>query len=137
MACRTETKTIGERECSATQWSAEKAILMKLKLAKAFGPALLSLVNNDNESDVNLVDSISLLFATSSPEECFALLKETLMGVAINDKRLTSLAFNEVFDADNLFDVYKIFIFVLQVNYGNLLKGQWAESLLVKIEEHT
>jgi len=31
-------------------------------------------------------------------------------------------------------DVYKVFMFVVKVNYGNLLKGQKAEALLARVQ---
>ena len=150
MACRTESKVIGEKEYSVTQWPADKAMLMKFKLTKTFGASLAKLANlgnitkksksSENEEMSVISDSLNSLFESSSPDEIMALIKLSIEGVAVGDpgesaRRITSTSFNEVFSADDLLEIYKVFLFVLQVNYGNFLKGQWAENLLVKVKE--
>lgn len=140
MACKTETKQIGEREYSVTQWPVDKSILMKFKLVKALGPSLAKLASaskEDSDDMSNLSESLSSLFENSSPEELVSLMKECLLGVAIEGKRLTDSSFNEVFEPDDIMEIYKVFIFVIQVNYANFLKGQLVENLLVKVKEQT
>ena len=46
MACKTETKQIGDHEYSVTQWPAEKSMLMKFRLAKAFGASLATIMED-------------------------------------------------------------------------------------------
>ena len=133
MACKTEWTYVGEREFSATQWNAEKSLLMKFKLLNIFGASLASMVTGSNDAD-SLSKGLESLFDNSSPEKILEIIKEAIMGVAVDGKRMTATSFNEVFDTENLMDVYKVFIFVLKVNYGNFLKGRLGGELLNKVE---
>lgn len=145
MACRTETKQIGEREFSVTQWPASKAMLMKLKLVKAFGVSLTKLASSTSDQSKGkkkeeqeiaaLSDGLASLFESNSPEELVALMRACIEGVACDGKRITQTSIDEVFSPDDLIEIYKVFIFVIQVNYGNFLKGQWADNLLAKVKE--
>ncbi len=139
MSCKTEQHTIGEREYSVTQWSAQRAILTKLKLIKTFGAALSVLAGQATGEDADeagaLSEGLSILFNNSSPEEILELMTDCIIGVACDGKRITKTSFEELFSGDNLMDVYKVFLFVMRVNYGNLMKGQLAESFLTKIKE--
>lgn len=129
MACKTETKQIGDHEFSVTQWPAEKAILNKLRLLKIFGAAFAALASKEGEDEAGkLSDSLSIIFDNSQPEEIAKLLKDFIVGVACNGTRITESSFTEIFSGDNLMDAYKVFLFVIQVNYSNLLKGQWANK---------
>ena len=144
MSCKTETKVIGDNEFSVTQWPADKAILMKMKLGKTFGAsigkiaamALESTKNkvSDSEQAKALSEGISILFDSNSPEEIMNLIKSSVIGVACDGTKITETTFNQIFSGDDLMDVYKVFMFVIKVNYGNLLKGQKAESLLARVQ---
>lgn len=138
MTCKTETKTIGEREFSVTQWSAEKALLMKLKLLKVIGPSVASLASNSDGNEVEaFAKGLEKLFQNSEPEQILDLIKQCLVGVAIDGTRLTESRINENFDADSLMDMYQVFLFVLKTNYGNFMKGQLAQKLVAKMEGET
>jgi len=142
MACQTETTQIGDHEYSVTQWPAEKAILMKMRLAKTFGASLASIVANsqggnkssDSDDAKALSEGLSMLFQANSPEEVTNLIKESVIGVAMDGTKIMESRFNEVFSGDSLMDVYKVFMFVIKVNYGNLLKGQRVEGFLAKLQ---
>lgn len=146
MACKTETKQIGDHEYSVTQWPAEKSMLMKFRLAKAFGASLAAIMGNASQSDkkkntdkedaLALSEGLSTLFNSNSPEELVALMKNCVVGVACDGKRITETSFNELFSGDELLEVYKVFIFVLQVNYSNLFKGQLADRFLAKMKDN-
>lgn len=147
MACKTETKQIGDHEYSVTQWPAEKSMLMKFRLAKAFGASLATLMGNSPQTAKNkkpteqdealaLSEGLSVLFQSNSPEELVALMKNCVVGVACDGKRITESSFNELFSGDELLEVYKVFVFVLQVNYSNLFKGQLADRFLAKMKEN-
>ena len=142
MGCKTETKRIGDHEYSVTQWPASKAFLMKFKLAKIFGASIAMIgtvamaSDNDDAKDAKaLADGLTTLFESNSPEDITALLKESVIGVAYSGQRITESSFEELFSGDKLLDVYKIFLFVIKVNYGNLLKGQSVERLLANVTE--
>ena len=144
MACNTETTEIGDHEFSVTQWPAEKAILMKMKLAKTFGSSIGKIASmalksskdkaNEGEEAEAFSQAIAMLFESNSPEEVTALIKTAVIGVACDGTRITETSFNQTFSGDNLMDVYKVFMFVVKVNYGNLLKGQKAEALLARVQ---
>lgn len=143
MACRTETKQIGNNEYSATQWPAEKSLLMKFRLTKVFGASLSSLLGvvdfksmsvEDSKLEVALSSAINSLFSSATPEEAVSLIKECIVGTAIGDTRITDTKFNEVFSGDDMMDMYKVFFFVLKVNYGNLFKGQKVGDFLAKVK---
>lgn len=145
MACNTETKQIGDHEYSVTQWPADKSMLMKFRLAKAFGASIASLMgsspskdkkNTEQEEAKALSEGLSTLFRSNSPEELVALMKNCVVGVACDGKRITESSFNELFSGDDLLEVYKVFVFVLQVNYSNLFKGQLADRFLAKMKEN-
>jgi hypothetical protein len=142
MACQTETTQIGDHEYSVTQWPAQKAILMKMRLAKTFGASLASIVANsqggkkssDSDDAKGLSEGLNMLFQANSPEEVTSLIKETVVGVSMDGTRIMDSRFDEVFSGDNLMDVYKVFMFVIKVNYGNLLKGQKVEGFLARVQ---
>ena len=147
MACKTETKQIGDNEYSVTQWPAEKSMLMKFRLAKAFGASLATLMGNSPQTTKNkkpteqgealaLSEGFSVLFQSNSPEELVALIKNCVVGAARDGKRITESSFNELFSGDDLLEAYKVFVFVLQVNYSNLFKGQLADRFLAKMKEN-
>lgn len=147
MACKTETKQIGDHEYSVTQWPAEKSMLMKFRLAKAFGASLATLMGSspkpkkgkevtEQDEALALSQGLSVLFQSNSPEELVALMKNCVIGTACDGKRITETSFNELFSGDDLLEVYKVFVFVLQVNYSNLFKGQLADRFLAKMKEN-
>lgn len=143
MACKTETKEIDGVEYSVTQWPAETALLNKMKLIKIFGASLGLLISGldmakDAEIDLSDVDfsgAIAKIFESTDPEELVSILKSCIVGVACNDKRITNSSFTELFSGDSLSSVYKIFIFVIQVNYSNLLPSQLIAKMLAKAKK--
>jgi len=145
MSCKTETKQIGDHEFSVTQWPADKAILMKMKLGKAFGASIGKIAaialestkkqTTDSEQAEALSEGITMLFESNSPEDITKLIKDSVIGVAVDGTKITETTFNQIFSGDDLMDVYKVFIFVIKVNYGNLFKGQKAEALLAKVQD--
>lgn len=140
MSCRTETQEIGMAEYSVTQWPATKAIVMKMRLLKTFGASVAILAGGalggkgKSEDTKSLSDGLHALFQDSSPEEIVALMKECVIGVACDGEKITSSSFEKLFSGDELTEVYKVFLFVLKVNYANLMKGQKAEKLLAKMQ---
>lgn len=136
MACETQTKQIGEHEYSVTQFPAEKAMITKLKLIKCLGPAfafLSSVEKGDEEKEFSR--AIELLFENSSPEDIVALVKQCVVGVARDGKKMIEADFNSYFSGDELLNAYKVFFFVLEVNYANLIPGRMS-GLLAKAKEN-
>ena len=144
MACNTETKEIGNHEYSVTQWPATKSMIMKVRLIKTFGATIAKIasqVSNDSKKDGDKADAnalsegLSLLFQNNSPEEVVNLIKECIVGVACDDKIITNSSFDMLFSGDDQLEAYKVFLFILKVNYANLMKGQLATRLLAKVQE--
>lgn len=145
MSCKTETTQIGDHEYSVTQWAADKSILMKMKLAKTFGASIGLIASvalestkkkiSEAEEAKALSEGIATLFESNSPEEVTKLIKDCVIGVAVDGTKITETTFNQIFSGDDIMDVYKVFMFVIKVNYGNLLKGQKAEALLAKVKD--
>lgn len=136
MAVKTESIIIDEREFHVTQWSAEKALLNKFKLLKMFGSSLSMLASGldqkqkASEIEVKAIgEAIHELFQNTEPTELTATMKQCIVGVAEDGKRITESSFNQSFGADDLMVIYRLFLFVLQVNYSNFLKGQLGEKL--------
>ncbi len=138
MACETESKAIGDHEYTVTQWPAETAILMKFRLVKLFGASLAKLIEHPKQDDngANLSGFVSELFANASPEDMLATLKQCVVGVTCDEKRITNSTFTELFSGNNLPDVYKVFVFVLQVNFSNLFSGQKMEEVMAKLKKN-
>jgi len=142
MSCKTESKQIGDHEFSVTQWPVEKAMLMKFRLAKTFGAPLASIIGNssddknssDQDDALAISQGLSTLFQNSSPEDLVGLIKSCVIGTGCDGTRITETSFNELFSGDDMVEVYKVFIFVLRVNYANLFKGQLASRLLAKTQ---
>ena len=138
MGCNTESKTINDREYSVTQWPAQKAMVNKFKLAKAFGPALTTMIGSTGEGlteeqEANkLSNGLASLFQSNSPEELVELITSCVIGTACDGARITDSSFTTLYSGDNLSEAYRVFIFVLQVNYSNLFKGQLVDNLLAK-----
>ena len=142
MTCKTESKTIGDHEISVTQWPATKAITMKFRLGKVFGATLAIIagqVSDEDSTDAADAEAISkgfsVLFESNSPDDIVALLKECVIGVGCDETKITAGSFETLFSGDDLLQVYQIFIFVLKVNYANLMKGQFADQILARIQK--
>ena len=136
MACKTETKTIGEHDYSVTQWNATKAIITKMKLIKCFGPAMGSLVV-ENSNDIDIGNAFAKLFSNYNPEEMVELFKECIIGVSCDGTFITGSKFEELYSGDNLLDAYKVFMFVVKTNYASLMKSKGVGRLLSKLKPMT
>lgn len=139
MTCKTETKTIGERDYSVTQWPAEKSMLMKFRLTEILGPSLAQLAKlKDPSKDIDefkvFSSALSELFKTNKPQDVVDMIKDTVIGVAVDSTKMTNSKFDELFSGDDLIECYKVFLFVLKVNYSNLFKGQLVDNLLAKLQ---
>ena len=130
MACKTEMIEIGDHKYHVTQWNATRAMFMKVKLIQAFGGVLSALSKAKDE--VALLECLSAAFEKSDPAEITKLVKECVIGVARNGTKITDSQFDMVFDADSLIDVYKLFVFVIKVNYQGFMNGQGIKETLSK-----
>lgn len=141
MACKTETTKIGKRTLTTTQWPADKAFLMKLKLVKIFGAPIAALASgmsgNSEEQIKALAEGTSTLFKNADEEQVFGIIRQCIIqNVFCDGERIVESNFNEVFQTDDIMDIYKVFLFVIKTNYGNLFKGQKAQDFLAKVQEN-
>jgi hypothetical protein len=139
MGCKTETKEIGNNTYTVIQWPAEKSMLIKFKLINVFGESFGKIIANakavtkeegsaedKTKGFEQLCAVISDVFAKHSPENVLKLMKEVVFAATVvnetypNGIKFTKSVFEELYQ-DNLLEFYKVFAFVLQVNYSHFL----------------
>ena len=135
MACKTETFVADGVEYSVTQWPAEKAMLMQLKIMKVIGPVFATLAAEQDDVGDTIAAAINSLFSSSSPDEILSIIKESIIGnVAADGRRINATDFTERFSGDSLLNVYLVFAFVVRVNYSAFIRGQLAADMLTKLK---
>lgn len=140
MTCNTKNEIIDGVEYSVTQWPAEKAMVIKFQLIKLFGPSLAAIINQqDNELDGEVIGGIvEKLFSSHSPEQMVSLMKDTMLGVGISGpelkaRKFQSADFNLLFSGDAMVNAYKVFFFIVKVNYENLISGHRLGDTMAKV----
>ena len=127
MPCKTENTQIGEVTYSVTQWPAEKALVIKLRLLALLGPSLAAVIGQDEkEFDSSVIMSaIDSIFSSHSPEQIVTLMKDCMIGIGLphEDRKFIASDFSTLFSGDELVNSYKVFLFIVKVNYGNLISG--------------
>jgi len=135
MSCKEETRAIGEHNVYCRQWSAEKAIVTKFKIAKIFGASFASLAtaltSKNAESEVG--NAISTLFDKNDPKQIYKFIRTIVESATIDSERITDKNFDELF-RDDLGLFYKIFGFVLEVNYSDFFGGKLGKSIKAKMD---
>lgn len=149
MACETETKIIDGIEYSCTQYSAKKGAIFKLRVMKMFGPSVKKLLpalptkaknKKENSTAIDQVNillaAMNALFEKADPEEIIDLIWQMLgTGNTCRDEvKLSEATLDQYFSGNDLSTVYKVFIFVLKVNYADFFKGQRAKEALAAVE---
>lgn len=129
---RSETRTIGGRDTSSTQFPAMRAIPLIVRLGKVVGPALVQLLSGDVDDietmlkkDVSVITSaITELLFSLQPDGVTKLLRDLLQnttvtheGVAIDLNSDTSI--NGVFSGAALVYLVPTVKFVLELNFGD------------------
>lgn len=165
MSCKTETTFInqwvdgeilnniqqpGEEkdvEYSCTQYSAKVSAIFKLRVMKVFGSSIKHIiaalptgtkkVSAQKQIDA-IVNAVNALFDSASPDEVIDLIWEMLStdSTCREGQRLNGALLDQYFSGDNLGSIYKLFIFVLRVNYAGFFKGQRAQEALAVAEKH-
>ena len=135
MALKKETKEINGKSYLCIQWDAEKAYLMKFRILKVLGSSLTHLIEAISVKDENvqleiLSKSMNDLFLTNKPEEILELLKEVVCSCIVDGERMSTSKFASDFAGD-LKTPYKIFAFVLKVNYSDFLGGSVTVSKMM------
>lgn len=144
MSCKTESTQIGNHEYSVTQWPAEKSVLMKFRLAKALGSSLSKIATALSSNNVTKEDKmaafsegVSELFKNSSPEELSKLIKDCVVNGYCDGTMITETSYNELFSGDSIADLYKVFFFVIKVNYGNFIPARMGAKFQEEVNKIT
>lgn len=106
-----------------TQLPARRAIRLKAKLIKLFGPALAQMIlqtssEDESQNKNSLVSAIESLAASLDPVEFENLIVEILQGCRKNGKELLPQIIDLEFAGD-MESLYKLLMFILEVNYAN------------------
>lgn len=137
MACQEETKTINGRHYYVMQMAPEKAVLLQLRLTKILGgaigalaPALDSKASADGAGrTAAMAGAVSALFANATEEEVFGLIRELVCTAKVDGQRIS---INEHFQGEYLADIYKVFFWVLGVNFSSFFGAGGLDGLLDK-----
>ena len=142
MALREESKTINEHKYYVRQLPPTKALPLKFKLTKILGAALPSLLtgkekpsateeeNNENKNKQAEAFGRALesLFSVINPDEMMELIKTVIETATRDGKRIMDGGGDQVISFDDAFqdsyqEMYQVLFFVLEVNFGNFIKG--------------
>ena len=104
----TKEKVIDGATYSVTQLPARRALKLKAKLFRMFGPLFITSDANNLQALCNSLDE----------NKIESLVLEMLQQVRKNGQELTESTFDMEFAGD-MAGVYKVLIFVIEVNYGN------------------
>lgn len=136
MSCKDENRTIGGKEVYCRQWSAQKALLMKLKTAKIFGPSFAKLAGafTSDNAEKEISSALITLFENQEPEAVLNFMQSVVASVTIDGERITDKNYDELFREDlSLF--YKVFAFVMEVNYSDFFGGKLAQTIKAKMSQ--
>lgn len=140
MAVKDESKTINGRQYYVVQMAPERAIVLQLKLTKILGgalsklaPALSSKAQVDGAGrTAAMAGAIGALFANATEEEVFGLMREVVCTAKVDGQRI---AINDHFQGEYLADLYKVFFWVLGVNFASFFGAGGLEGLLAKFRQ--
>lgn len=131
MACNDETKEINGRSYYVVQLPPSKIIPIQLKLMKIFGSSMGKLgavLKGDDVARANAFgEAVSALFENSNEEEIAALIKRIVETAKVDGERIN---YDRDFQGEYLVDIYKVFFWVLGVNFTSFfgesgLNGIW------------
>lgn len=133
-------REIGGHKYKTCRLPAETAWLLKLKLVKAFGPALQGLIGAAGESgggkQEEVLGRIGEFLGTIDPENLVKLLKEVCSHVWQDGQKVTPERFNEAF-VDSYQDAVKVAWFVCEINYRDFFQGASQSPLAQKLKATT
>lgn len=113
MAVKTESKTIGGKTISVTQWPATKAIEMQVKLLSALKGYTVDLL--ELEDDAQIIRMLQIAMSVAG-EGFIPMVKEFVLAAAIDGKTITNAGIDIEYSGD-LTRMFLTFAFVAQTNY--------------------
>jgi len=120
-------RSIHGKTVKVQQLPARKAILLKAKLVRIFGPSLGKLADGFKggsflDADLDISGAAEKLFAALPEDKVLPLIDELLKGVFVDNLDVSSEdKFDHVFTEDQML-LYKTIGFVLEVNYKSFLE---------------
>ena len=149
---KTEEIVIDNRRVIVVQLPARKSIILKTKLIRLLGPALIKLLGSigapksksdlvkmlDNNFDFSSAASaLETLVQHISPEEYINLILETMASTKVEIEAkmwdVNSASFDLIFSGDLPF-MYKVWWFTLKANYADFFGTSGIGSLMNKLE---
>lgn len=134
-------KTIDGKSYSITQMPARRALRMKAKLLKVFGPSLAEIflpgdgvpIDGLGFSKQEAINGLSHLALQLEESTFDRLVVELLQGVRKEGLELTDAIIDLEFAGD-LFNLFKLIWYVLEVNFGSFFGESGIGSLLKEKE---
>jgi hypothetical protein len=123
-------KTILGQKYLCTQFTARRALKIKTKLFKLLGPSVSSFLgsakgkdflNSEINSDL-LSKSVLLLIEKLDEDYVIDLILEILSSTRRNGREIDTALFDMEY-AGNFNELFKAIVFVLEVNFGDFLRG--------------
>jgi hypothetical protein len=136
MACKQDSKAIGEHEFFVRQLPAKDSLVMQFKLVKILGGALATLGGKlktaPNETEIlGLIGAmLHEVTADQDPESLMKLVVDVVCMATGDGKRITpggsnsdkTFSFNDLFAGD-LTAIFEVAAFVIKVNYSDFIIG--------------
>lgn len=130
-----EEKVFNKKKFTLVKLPASESILLKFELINLFGPAIGSLISlfkdssNDSEIDLTLLgEAIGSAFTGINPKRAHEMLTQICEYCFVDGKKQP---FDYMFVDSPMTDIYKVFGWVLEVNFSDFFGGK---SLLGAIE---
>ncbi len=135
MTVKSETKILNGRSYFVVQMPPEQAFLTQLQLTKIMGGAIGALAPALSSSSAMgpdartaaMAGAISALFATSTEQDIFNLMAKVVTTAKVDGERID---INKHFQGDYLADMYKVFFWVLGVNFASFFGAGGLDGIL-------
>tara|TARA_R110000851_G_scaffold131987_1_gene266208 strand:+ start:1226 stop:1684 length:459 start_codon:yes stop_codon:yes gene_type:complete len=139
MPAKIENREINGHTYTVTQLPPSKALPLKFKIVGALGESVIELAaayqSNKDKEQAQLEafgKALEKLFDKVTPDQLMELIRSTLNGVRRGEKDFINNSTFDSFFIDDLSEIYLVFLFVLQVNFGDFIKGLGATGLFTK-----
>jgi len=111
MACKQETREISGKQVFVRQWPASKAMEVQVQMMNALGEYAFPFINNEWN-----LKTISYVMTNCNLATFTQLVKDCCFASRIDGKDINAGTFDTELSGD-LYTMYKVFAFVLEVNY--------------------